>query len=212
MAIHMDAVELENIELDVIVGILDFERVTPQPLVLDLKLYLDLDLCGASGDLSRGVDYAAVLEQVRAVAEDGRWRLIESMGVALCGLFLSRPTEGERRAAINRVDVRIRKPRILGGVAVPGISMSRDSGWYVSERETLLAGVEAELLAQPDAYGAWRLHIGPGASWELPKKCSACVLAGDFGGLSIGARIPRGGRVMMNRGAGAGTLLVLGKI
>jgi len=212
MRANQDSIELENIELDVIVGILDFERITPQPVIVDLKLYVDLDACGDSGDLDQSINYAAVLDQVKAVAEEGRWRLIETMALVLCRLFLSDPASGESRATLERVDVRIRKPRILGGVAVPGLSMTRNGEWCALERRQLLAGVGAERLAQPDKYGAWRIHIGSGASWELPKKCAAHVLAGDFGGLSVGARIPRGGRVLMNRGPVEGALLVIGRL
>ena len=75
MPADLDHITLEDITLDVIVGILDIERVEPQPLVMDLALYLDLGRCGATGELSHGVDYAVVLDQVRAVAEEGRWWL-----------------------------------------------------------------------------------------------------------------------------------------
>jgi dihydroneopterin aldolase len=212
MRVHQDYIELADIELDVIVGILDFERITPQPVIIDLKLYLDLDACGDTGDLGKSIDYAAVLDQVRAVAEEGRWRLIESMALALCCLFLAHPAPGENRAAIERLDVRIRKPKVLGGVAVPGIAITRNAKWCFLERTQLLAGVDAERQVQPATSGAWRVHIGPGASWELPKKCAAHVIAGDLGGLSAGSRIPRGGRVLMNRGELAATLLVLGRL
>ncbi len=212
MSAHQDSIELANIELEAIVGILDFERTTPQPVILDLKLFADLDPCGDSGDLALGVDYATVLAQVRAVVEEGRWRLIESMALALCSLFLAKPAEGESRAVVERVDIRIRKPKILGGIAIPGIHVSRSANWCVLQRTELGGDAYADRLVQPSSGGAWRVHVAPSAFWDLPQHCAALVLAGEFDDLSVGSRIPRGGRTLVNIGEGPATALVLGRL
>ena len=210
MAPRLDSITLEDITLDVIVGILDHERVHPQPLVLDLTLFLDLGPCGEHGDLALSVDYAAVLAQVRAVAEEGRWWLIESMAVALCRLLLAEPGASESRARIAQVDLRIRKPAILGGVAIPGVSMSRRAGELRCEPVPLGPGITGEPLVQPARGGAWRVAVAPEHALQLPADCAAMVLVGDFGEVGALDRVPRGGAVLRNIGEGQGLVLVLG--
>jgi 7,8-dihydroneopterin aldolase/epimerase/oxygenase len=207
----MDAITLEGIDLEVIVGILDFERVDPQPLQMDLTLYLDLESCGQTGNLALGVDYASVLDQVRMVAEEGRWWLIESMGIAICTLLLAEPTASETRGSIRGVDLKIRKPTILDGVAVPGLQMSRRASDLSVESMEWSDGVVGERLVQPDRRGAWRVRVSPGATVNLPPDSATLVLAGEFDKGTSGDRVSRGETHLRCSGMQEGLLLVLGR-
>jgi dihydroneopterin aldolase len=211
MSAPLDVITLDGIDLEVIVGILDFERVEPQPLRMDLALHLDLESCGQTGDLALGIDYASVLDQVRMVAEEGRWWLIESMGIAICALLLAAPTAGEARGQIQRVDLAIRKPTILDGVAVPGVKMSRTVADVSVEAREWASGVIGERLVQPDRRGAWRVRASPGATVPLPSGSAALVLAGAFEPWTVGDRIPCKTAELRCSGTQEGLLLVLGR-
>ena len=78
----MDAILLD-VDLACIVGILPRERVEPQPLAVSLRMELDLERVGVTGDLGQGLDYAAVDAVVRFLAVEGRFRLIESLGITV---------------------------------------------------------------------------------------------------------------------------------
>ena len=58
-----DYIELDAMALTLSVGILDREYKQRQIVEFRLRLGLDLDPCGESGDLRRSVNYADVLEQ-----------------------------------------------------------------------------------------------------------------------------------------------------
>lgn len=134
----MDRIHLD-LELSCIVGILPRERVEPQPIELELELELDLERCGDSGDLGASVNYATVDAAARFLAVEGRFRLIESLGLAILRLLLLPPTADEGRAAIRHASVRIAKPAVLRE-ATPAVSLERDASWAAGLRATALPG------------------------------------------------------------------------
>ncbi|MEZ4234913.1 MAG: dihydroneopterin aldolase [Myxococcota bacterium] len=123
----MDAVLLQT-RISCIVGILPRERVEPQPIDVRLRMQLDLGPTGDTGDLAQSVDYASVLDQVRFLAIEGRFRLIESLGLAILRAVLAPPADDEARAAVARARVRIDKPAVLLE-ACPGVRLARDAAW-----------------------------------------------------------------------------------
>jgi FolB domain-containing protein len=128
----MDAIALD-LELSCIVGILPRERVEPQPIRVRLRLELDLEPVGETGQLERGVDYAAVDAQVRFLAVEGRFRLIESLGLAILRAVLVAP--------VARAWVRIEKPAVLRA-AVPAVELARERGWAAGDRLVAVPEVE----------------------------------------------------------------------
>jgi dihydroneopterin aldolase len=122
-----DVIHLHT-ELSCIVGILPRERVDPQRILVEVRMELPLEPVGDTGALELGVDYAAIDTQVRFLAVEGRFRLIESLGLAFLHAILSPPLPGEGRGQVARAWVRISKPEVLRA-AVPGIELFRDAEW-----------------------------------------------------------------------------------
>ncbi|MBT3219999.1 MAG: dihydroneopterin aldolase, partial [Proteobacteria bacterium] len=172
-----DWIELAQMKLECIVGILDEERVQTQPLLLDIELHLDLD-AASRGLLVRTVDYGSFAEQAATIAVGGKWYLLESLATAICALALAPPCVGEERALVDSVTVRARKPKILNGLAVPGISITRDQDWLKLSRQTVEEGVVFELLLRTPQSESCRLHIAPGCSWRVPPNASVMIVAG----------------------------------
>jgi FolB domain-containing protein len=173
----MDSISLDAFEVECIIGILDSERITPQPLQFEVRLHLPLD-GAAAGDLGRSVNYAAVLEQVTALAM-GRWRLLESLGTAACRLFLAPPCPAESRALVSSVEITMRKPHILGGRAVPAVTIRRDRRWlHLPTRRS--EGMVAEVLQETPTHGAYRVHIDPKTTWTAPDGAVVLAIAGDM--------------------------------
>lgn len=173
----MDWVELRDVRIQCHIGILDWEQERTQPLVLDLRMGLDLD-GAAGGDLSRSVDYAAVLQQLTWLAVQGRWRLLESLGTAAARMLLLPPAEP--RAPIERVVLSMHKPEVLGGAAVPTVRLERESAWAQLQVRELAPEIVGELLVETPHASAWRVRLAPGARWELPRGGVALRLAGDL--------------------------------
>jgi FolB domain-containing protein len=162
-----------------VLGVLDWERREAQTLELELAMNLDLDRA-AAGDLGRSVDYSAVLDQVQFIAQHGRWLLLESMAAAMARLVLAPPAPGEPRAQVKGVLVRLRKPDVLRGRAIPAIEIRRDDAWYRTEEIALpeLAPARIEVLQETRQTGAYRIHLPPGVRWVVPSKMAVQIVAG----------------------------------
>jgi FolB domain-containing protein len=208
----MDHVELTDLRIDTVVGILDREQRLPQPIIVDVELGLSLEETATTGRLEASIDYAAVQAWITTLAQQGRWRLIESLGAAICRLLLAPPAPGEGRAAIDVVKVRIRKPTILDG-AVPGIALRRTASQVALDRVEVAPGVRVETLVATPVQGAWRVHLDAGASWAVPGPWALHVLAGggdDGAPLTAGDRRARRPHITLVAGDSGMVLLAVG--
>ena len=162
-----------------VLGVHDWERRQEQTLELELAMNLDLDRA-AAGDLGRTVDYSAILDQVQFIAQHGRWLLLESMAAAMARLVLAPPAPGEPRAEVRGVLVRLRKPDVLRGRAIPAIEIRRDRDWYRTELLELPEAEPAriEILQETRQTGAYRIHLPAGAKWTIPDKMAVQIIAG----------------------------------
>jgi dihydroneopterin aldolase len=114
-----DRIALINMRFDGRHGVLERERLRPQPFEVDAELYLDLRPAGLADDLSRTVDYRAVFDICREVIEGPSCQLIETLAERIAARLLVEL----KAAAVSEVVVRIRKPKVklpgeLDGAAV----------------------------------------------------------------------------------------------
>lgn len=211
---ELDWVVLEDLRFDAIVGILSFEQARAQPLVLQVELGANLDRCGATGDLSYSVNYAAVANQSRFVAQHGRWRLIESLGTALCRLILAAPAPHEGRCPVQEVALSIAKPTILDGLAVPSVRLRRAASWCELRAFEPTEGVRVEVLEATPLSGAYRVHVAPGASWQPPVGVALYGVTGtlqsDAGPVGPGTEVARLAGPVRNDSAAAALVLAVG--
>lgn len=81
------------------------ERELPQPIELDVELWLDLSTAGRSDDLAATVDYGPVIALCRDVVERRSFRLLEAIAEAAATAIL-------RDTSAQSVVVRVRKPTV----------------------------------------------------------------------------------------------------
>lgn len=207
-----DAIFLEGMAFDAMIGITDAEQRSLQPVIVDLKMELDLT-DAASGDLARSVDYASVHEQVRTLVQYGQWRLIESLAVSIAHLLVSPPASAERRAQVDSVEVLIRKPTILDR-AVPAVRVTRDSEGVDLRTRLMPPKTWVDTLVVTDTVGAYRVHVEPGTSWDVPPGAALHLISGtlavDGRPVLPGSRLARGQtRRVVVQGDAVATLLVV---
>ncbi len=174
-----DWIELTRCTVDMVIGVLPSEQLAPQPVELELAMALDLDRAGDNDDLAASVNYAAVCDDLIFLAQAGHWRLLETFALAVHRHLLAAPAVGEGRAPIEAVRLVARKPTILGGRAVPGVRMERHAAWRHVSSRALGDEVLAEVLAETDVVGAYRVTFAPGASLTAPHPVSVRVVAGE---------------------------------
>ena len=183
-----DVISLTAFQIETIVGILPSERVTPQPL--DVEISLELDVSGAEhGDLDASVNYADVERRVRFLVREGKFRLIESLALGICRMLLA-----DRR--VQAVRVRLAKPTILDH-SVPSLSLRRDRAWAKYKTTDLASGLALEIV-HTDRVAAWWVALSAGDTVELPEGVACQVDEGEVawsgGRARGGGGAPRGRR------------------
>lgn len=114
-----DLIILEGLAVEALIGVYDWERTARRPLVLDLRLTVDLRRAGQSDDVADTVDYAAVTTLVEAVVADTTPQLLETLAEAICARLLA------AFAAIQSIALVVHKPGILPQVRDVRIEIQR---------------------------------------------------------------------------------------
>jgi dihydroneopterin aldolase len=115
------AVAVRNVEVTMRVGLLDMEKLEPQPIVVDVELWR---ACGpfTSGRHEDCIDYARIWTYLTSAwPPRPHTELLETLAedlIAFC--FLDPKVEGVRAT--------LRKPKIFGGNGVPEVAVERVRG------------------------------------------------------------------------------------
>lgn len=114
-----DIIFIKGLELQTIIGTLDFERHTPQRVVLDIEMHVNIDAAAQTDNLCATVNYAAVVECVTQWAQEAP-ELVETLGVRIAQGILA-------QFAVKKVKVRVCKPDILPQCAGVGVVIVREA-------------------------------------------------------------------------------------
>lgn len=108
-------IELRGIELQGFHGVLEHERRDGQRFLFDVEL--EVGEAGSSDELEDAIDYREVVACVREVSNGCAYRLLEALATALADVLLE-------RFAVERVEVRVRKPDVVLEVTVEFAAVS----------------------------------------------------------------------------------------
>ena len=76
----MDIIYLNDLRVDALIGVWDWERRIRQTLIMDVEIGTDITRAGASDDLADTVDYQAVCDRITGFTRDSDFHLIEALG------------------------------------------------------------------------------------------------------------------------------------
>jgi dihydroneopterin aldolase len=100
---HHDRITLKDMRFHTRVGILPHEQQVPQPLHIDLTVWLSLKAQGESDSLRDGLDYRTLHRVVTETVGDSHHRLIEGLCERIANRALALP-------GVESVRVAARKP------------------------------------------------------------------------------------------------------
>ena len=86
-----DHVLINDLRFESIIGVLDHERLAPQPLRVDVDMEIDLHDAGASDDLEQTVHYGEVAVALADLARDTQYLLLERLAQHMAEVVLSFP-------------------------------------------------------------------------------------------------------------------------
>jgi FolB domain-containing protein len=158
---QLDVIAIERLTVDCIVGLYPHEREIPQPLQLDVRMFLDTEKAGISQRLRRTVDYAAVATQLAFLLQHCRFQMLETAAHALARYLLAPPARGEDRARVRATTLRLTKPSAFGGRGVPSLEIHRSAAGLRLGSETKAWGT-VDVIHEIRDHGIYRLNIAPG--------------------------------------------------
>lgn len=115
----MDIIFLRGLQIETIVGIFDWERVTRRIVVLDLEMATDNRKAAASDSIEDALDYGAVSKRVISFVEGSSFFLVETLAERICEIILLEFNVSWVRLSLNK------KGAIQGGSDV-GVVIERE--------------------------------------------------------------------------------------
>ncbi|SCC71700.1 dihydroneopterin aldolase [Acinetobacter albensis] len=115
----MDAIIIEGLKIDTVVGCFNWERQIIQPLMLDLIIQTSLEQASNSDKLEHTLNYAEICEISTKVIQKKQPELIEHAAkLVLNTLFTTFPR-------IESIMITVRKPAIIAQANSVGIRLER---------------------------------------------------------------------------------------
>lgn len=155
-----DRLALRGMHFDCIIGLFDSERATPQPVELDVVMHFDIRRAAHEGAIAHTIDYGRVLGELRFILVAARFLLLESAAEAIAAWLLMPPSLDVPRPQVEEVQVRLAKPRALGGRAVPEIMIHRRRSDFPPNLEVKQFGFVDIVFESPEC-GVYRERISP---------------------------------------------------
>lgn len=102
-----DIIAIEDLRVNCIVGVHDWERQKEQPVLITVELYVPIGLAATGDDLNQTVNYSTLKQSIQKQVQMGQYQLLETMASALAKMILA-----EHRS-VRGVRVVIKKPRAI---------------------------------------------------------------------------------------------------
>jgi dihydroneopterin aldolase len=117
---NMDKVLIQNLRVQGILGVNDWERSTIREIIVNITLFTDTRPAGLSDDIADCIDYSQVAKEIRALVEGARRFTVEALAEDIAGACLSKP-------GVRKVVVRVEKPGAVKGAESVGVEIERGS-------------------------------------------------------------------------------------
>ena len=113
-----DVIIIDGLRVDAIIGTYDWERVMTQAIIIDMALFTDVTDVAQTQDLSQGINYKAVCEQVSKWIQDKKFELLETLVEYVSKQLLD-------NWPISKVSIRAVKPNAITLADAVGVQITR---------------------------------------------------------------------------------------
>lgn len=85
----LDIVFIEDLRIDTIIGIYDWEREVKQTIALDIEMAADNRRPASTENIEDALNYKAVAKRLIAFTEDSQFQLVETLAERLAEIIMS---------------------------------------------------------------------------------------------------------------------------
>jgi len=114
----MDRVFIENLTVETVIGIFDWEREIRQSVSLDLEMEFDIQKAAASDSIEDTLDYKAVSKRLIHFIEQSEFQLVESLAEKCASIVLA-------EFPVNWLRLKLSKPGAVRGSSAVGVIIER---------------------------------------------------------------------------------------
>lgn len=116
----MDRVFINDLRIDTIIGIYEWERQVRQTVSLDLVMAHDIRRAAETDDIQYALNYKAVAKRLIAFIEGSEFLLIESMAEQIAAIVMA-------EFHVPWLQLKLHKPGALRGARDVGVMIERGS-------------------------------------------------------------------------------------
>ena len=113
-----DRVFIENLVVETVIGIFDWEREIRQAVSLDLEMDFDISRAAASDDIADTLDYKAVSKRLIRFIEQSEFQLVEALAEQCAQIVLD-------EFPVKRLTLKLGKPGAVRGSSAVGVIIER---------------------------------------------------------------------------------------
>jgi len=101
----VDIIYLHEIRIETIIGVYEWERRSPQTVIVDIELGTDIRTAAATERISDTVDYKAVAQRIIAYTSGSEFRLLETLAEKIAEILLHEYKSTWCRLRLNKLGV-----------------------------------------------------------------------------------------------------------
>ena len=117
----MDKIFLNELKIDTVIGIFEWERKILQTVIIDIEMDADIAKAAKSDDVVDTLNYKSVAKRVQKFAENSSFKLVESLAEHIALIILD-------EFPVTWVKVRVNKPGAIRGSKGVGVEIEREAG------------------------------------------------------------------------------------
>ena len=114
----MDKIFIDELKIDTIIGIWDWERKIRQTIVIDLEMSADIAKAAATDDVVDTLNYKAVAKRLQAFVGDSSFQLVETLAENIARIIRD-------EFDVAWVRVKVHKPGAIRGSKDVGVEIER---------------------------------------------------------------------------------------
>jgi len=120
MSNRMDRVFVEDLKVQTVIGIFDWEREIKQTISIDLEMAFDIRAAAESDNIEDTLDYKAVSKRLIQFIEKSEFQLVEALAERCASIILD-------EFPVNWLRLKLGKPGAVRGSSAVGVIIERGS-------------------------------------------------------------------------------------
>ncbi len=114
----MDKVFIENLTVEAVIGVWDWERDIKQPVSPDLEMDYDIRRAAETDSIDDTLDYKAVAKRLIRFIEQSEFQLVEALAEHCAEIVLD-------EFPVKRLKLKLSKPGAVRGSSAVGVMIER---------------------------------------------------------------------------------------